>query len=162
MPRTREIKTRGRYRQLFRRRIVCWVKHYPQLIVLEVALFQEPFFLKLSIEAKAVFIQLLILCYQSPTVEYDAWDLTELFQIHIADFRKAIQELEGIYDPYYHQPLICFLRDENNVSHLHLPLVDRRVRPMVLRARYLYQKSGRFSRRTREEKEERLRRDEAA
>ena len=109
-----------------------------------------------------MFTQLLILCYQSPTVEYDAWDLAELFQIHIADFRKAVQELENIYDPYYHQPLISFLRDENNISHLHLPLVDRRVRPMVLRARYLYQKSGRFSRRTREEKEERLRRDEAA
>jgi len=162
MPRIRKIKTRGRYRQLFSRKIVCWVKHYPQLIVLEVALFQEPFFLKLSIEAKAVFTQLLILCYQRPTVEYDPWDLAELFHVHIADFKNAIQELESKYDPFYNQPLINFLKDEKNKIHLYVPLINRRIRPMIMRALSLYRKSGKFSRLSRAEKEKLLRNDEAA
>jgi hypothetical protein len=105
---------------------------------------------------------LAILCYEKVTVEYDPWDLAKLFNINPADLQNAVQELEKVYDPSCLQPLVRFIVDTHNTRHLYMPLIDRKVRPMVLRAKDLYRKSGKFARLTKAEKREMLRRHDAA
>ncbi|MFZ9835418.1 MAG: hypothetical protein ACO3D2_05235 [Holophagaceae bacterium] len=140
----------------------CWVRSYPELVVLEVALFKEPFFKTLTIEARTVFIGLLMMCYENCSLIYDHYDLADYLAINRADFQNSVQELERTYDPYFNRPLVEFYRDENNLRHLYMPIVDRKIRPKVLQAKDLYRQTGRFSRLTREQKEELLGRHEAA
>jgi len=132
------------------------------MIVLEVSLFQETFYKSLTIETKAVFIGLLMLYYEKGMLEYDPYDLADTLSINPADLQNSIQELEQVYDPNYHRPLVAFLRDEHNFLRLYIPIVDDRVRPMNTRAIDLYRQAGEFSILTREEKEELLRRSRAA
>ena len=154
---------RSRYNRLFPfRKPDCWIRFYPEMIVLEVSLFQETFYKSLTIETKAVFIGLLMLYYEKGQLAYDPYDLADTLSVNPADLQNSVQELEQVCDPIYHRPLVAFLRDEHNLLHLYIPIVDHRVRPMNTRAIDLYRQAGEFSRLTREEKEERLRRDVAA
>jgi hypothetical protein len=136
---------------------LCWVKSL-SYFVCEIDLFKLDFFLRLSIEARMVYLHLIFKCYQVPYLEYDPYDITDELRINRADYYNAIQELQRVRDPFYDEPLIKIIPVKNELPRLSIPLVNLRILPIVKQGINFYVKFGKFSRLSEDDKKEILRR----